>query len=375
LVSTGLDLTDALNWLLLGGIRTKTEDVQWLLDHGADPNWTPPNGFSVLEHAIYRYWNGEAVDLIARRVNANDALWVAAGTGDASGVLRYFGPDGKLIDAARENRPDFTALGHIPSPPTFGDSDIDILWEAFLLAGWNGRLDVMDILLSHGLPVDYSSWGQPLIGWAIFESDARLVEFLVTRGAAIDDRTRSSAEEFFAQRPEETKTRRILELCGGRDPETVLQEHQERREKRVLQTEPEVEKAFDLAKLDARYLGLTAVSPESLFVGLMREDGMPVYPLVAAGADLLKLRRAIGDRFDVTGVAPAEMTADADCTAILMAARREAEDRKNPYYTTLHMFHALMKQPPQSVRDLIRDAGGDPVKVLAETERIIAGMG
>jgi hypothetical protein len=122
LVSTGLDLSTALNWLLLGFMRTETRDIQWLLDHGADPNWLPPNGIPVLEHAIYRYWNGEAVDLIAHRVKPREALWIAAGLGDVTGVKRYFDKGGQLTEAARNHRPDFTAMGHLPAPSSFGDS-------------------------------------------------------------------------------------------------------------------------------------------------------------------------------------------------------------------------------------------------------------
>jgi len=374
LASTGLDLSTALNWLLLGFMRTETKVIQWLLDHGADPAWTPPNGIPVLEHAIYRYWNGEAVDLIARRVEARDALWIAAGLGDVSAVKRYFDRDGKLTDAARESRPDFTAMGHLPAPSSFGDSDLDILWESFMLAAWNDRFAVMDILLDHGLPIDYTSWDQPFIGWAIFEGRAPLVEYLVKRGANVDARLRESAEGLFAQRPNDAARRRILELCGGRPADEVIRDYEERRDQRVMQTAPQVEKAFDFAKLDALHLGLAAVSPENLFVGLMREDGLPVYPIVAAGADLLKLRQALGPRFEVTGDSPADMTADDECRAILMAARKEAELRKHGHLTTVHMFYALMQQPPQSVLDLIRSAGGEPTKVLAETETLFAGM-
>lgn len=214
-----------------------------------------------------------------------------------------------------------------------------------------------------------------MIGWAIFEGDVRLVEFLVTRGTKIDDSMRSSVEELFAQRPHDASRRRILELCGGRDPEVVLRDYEERRDKRVMQTAPSVEKAFEFARLDAQYLGLEEVSPENLFVGLMREDGPQVHPVLAAGADLLKLRSAIGDRFDTKGDPPANMTADEECRAILMSARREAEQRKNRYYTTVHMLYALMRQPPQSVLDFIREAGGDADRVLAETETIFKGMG
>jgi ATP-dependent Clp protease ATP-binding subunit ClpA len=119
---------------------------------------------------------------------------------------------------------------------------------------------------------------------------------------------------------------------------------------------------------------MAAVSPESLFVGLMRQDGLAVYPVVAAGADLLKLRQALGGRFEVAGDPPADMTADDECKAILMAARKEAELRKHSHLTPVHMFFALMQQPPQQVVDWIRAAGGDPAKVIAETETIFAGM-
>jgi hypothetical protein len=38
------------------------------------------------------------------------------------------------------------------------------------------------------------------------------------------------------------------------------------------------------------------------------------------------------------------------------------------------MFYALMKQPPQSMIDLIRAADGDVEKILPVTEKIFAGM-
>jgi len=289
-------------------------------------------------------------------------------------VKRYFDKDGKLTDAAREHRPDFTAMGHLPAPSSFGDSDLDILWESFMLAAWNDRFAVMDVLLDHGLPIDYTSWDQPFIGWAVFEGRASLVEYLVRRGATVDARLRESVEGHFAQRPGDAARRRILELCGGRPADEVIRDHEERRDKRVMQTTPDVETAFDFAKLDAMHVGLTAVSPESLFVGLMRQDGLAVYPVVGAGADLLKLRQALGGRFEVTGEPTADMTADDECRATLMAARKEAELRKHSHLTPVHMFFALMRQPPQQVVDWIRAAGGDPAKVIGETETILAGM-
>jgi hypothetical protein len=63
-----IDLSSTLNWMLLGYMRMTADEMQRILDLGADPNWVPPNGYSVLEHVIWRCWNGEVVDLIARRV-------------------------------------------------------------------------------------------------------------------------------------------------------------------------------------------------------------------------------------------------------------------------------------------------------------------
>ena len=68
--------------------------MQRLLDRGADPDWVPPNGYSVLEHVIWRCWNGEVVDLIARRVKPRQGFWISAGLGDAEAVKRYFDKDG-----------------------------------------------------------------------------------------------------------------------------------------------------------------------------------------------------------------------------------------------------------------------------------------
>lgn len=372
LTTTGLDLAPALNWLLLGHMRTKTSNIQWLLDHGADPEWVPPNGISVLEHALYRYWNGEAVDLVARRVRRREALWIAAGVGDATAVKRYFDTQGRLTNAARENRPDFTAMGPLPAPPTFGDEDVDILWEAFLIAAWNERYPVMDVLLGHGLPIDYSPWGQPLIEFGIFEQRASLVEYFVTHGAKVDARLREAVEEYFAQQPADLSRRRILELCGGRDAEVVRREYEERRSQRVMQTAPEIEKAFVYAKQDAVHAGVTAVSLDNLFVGLLREDGYPVTMLAVGGVDLPRLRQALGPRFELQDDPPADMTGDADCTAIMLAARKEAEERKNAYLTTLHVFKALLQHAPQSVLELIQSSGGSMEKVVTETDRTLS---
>ena len=57
-----------------------------------------------------------------------------------------------------------------------------------------------------------------------------------------------------------------------------------------------------------------------------------------------------------------------------VTARKEAEQRKHGYLTTVHMFYALMQRAPQSVVDLVTSSGGSIEKVIPETEKILAGM-
>ena len=104
LLARGADPTEALNGALRGWFHMTTDDVRFYLDRGADPNWMPPNGITILEHATYRYWNGEAVDIIARLVTPPEAFWVAAGLGDVRSLDRYIDAKGMLTDEARRRR-------------------------------------------------------------------------------------------------------------------------------------------------------------------------------------------------------------------------------------------------------------------------------
>ena len=45
----------------------RADVVRALIHQGADPNWVAPNGIPVLEHALLRYWNGAAVDVMHPR--------------------------------------------------------------------------------------------------------------------------------------------------------------------------------------------------------------------------------------------------------------------------------------------------------------------
>ena len=193
LASLGLDVQLELNRQLLGwpGREPRmSEQLRWYLDRGADPNWLPPNGITVIEHAIVRYMDGECVDLIAQRVTPPRAFWIAAGLGDVDGVQRYIAGKGTLTAKARANRPDLVAMASGPwahIPLNLEADDLEIMGEAFLVAGWNARWAVMDVLLEAGFPIDYdNSLGFPLLGDAVGNMKLPLAEYLVSRGANLD---------------------------------------------------------------------------------------------------------------------------------------------------------------------------------------------
>ncbi|MEO7998961.1 MAG: ankyrin repeat domain-containing protein [Gemmatimonadaceae bacterium] len=189
LAAVGVDVQAYLNLALLGFVIPKmtTQEVQGLLEMGADPNWKPRNGFSVLEHAIIRYGNGDAVDLIAKRVTPRKAFWVAAGIGDVRTMLQFVNKHCAPNDAARQDRPDAGILG------TGGTvrpdaSDREVVWEAFMMAALNGRSNTMQALLDRGFPVDYTPvWYNALHASVSYRLE-RSVEFLLANGADPDFR-------------------------------------------------------------------------------------------------------------------------------------------------------------------------------------------
>jgi hypothetical protein len=169
-----------LSRALLSGIHVKTEDVAYLLERGADPEWLPPSGVPVLEHALMNYWNPEAVDLIARRVTPRKGFWISAGLGDVDGTLAFLDSKGKPVAATRQNRPDFLLVGfNMPCRPNA--DDLEILWEAFTIAGFNQRLSVLDALLDRGFPIDYAEWGSTLLQWAEGNRITVLANHLIQR--------------------------------------------------------------------------------------------------------------------------------------------------------------------------------------------------
>jgi hypothetical protein len=375
-----IDLRETLNWMLLGHMGMPTADMQRLLDLGADPNWVAPNGYSVLEHVIWRCWNREAVDLIATRVKPREAFWISAGLGDAEAVKRYVDARGVPSDDARRNRPDFNALGQMPMPTTPVDDDETIVWEAFLVAAFNQRFAVMDVLLDRGFPIDYMAWGQPVLHLAVGNGWLPMVEYLVRRGANVDLKgwrphasARELAEQMFMTRHPRPNAQRILELCGGRDPETLRQLSKEQRAQRVMLTAQSVEQAFEFAKLDAREKGQPVVGLENMFVGLLGVAKVTVGAFAMAGFDLERLRANVSYGPDKVLVdAPDEMKASPELSAILLDAKELAEKKEHDVLNSLHVMHALIRRAPPSVLKMLESAGGTKEKLLDSIERHLA---
>ena len=235
LATLGLDLQRELNSQLRGRIKMPTERVRYLLERGADPNWVAPNGVPVLEHALIRYWNAEAVDLLAARARPRKALWIAAGLGDVDGIRQFLDREGRPTAEARLLRPPFDLVGPMMSSHPDPDDD-EILMEAFVVAMFNGRTAVLEYLASRGAPVNSLVFQNPMIAVAVGNAMTSVVECLVRCGADLDLRgwkpsqsAREIAREMLQQLPEDQDRRRIVELCGM-DPVAVLAERRARPE-------------------------------------------------------------------------------------------------------------------------------------------------
>lgn len=234
LAMKGFDLQLELNRQLCGHMYMKSDKVRWLLDRGADPAWIPPNGIPVLEHALIRYWNGEAVDLVAARSAPRKALWISAGLGHVNGVSGFLDGNGKPTAAACRLRPDFDAVGPRGVLPHPDPDDEEVLMEAFFIAMLNGRTTVLEYMVSRGFPVNSLVWGTPVISVAVGNAWIPVIECLLRCGADLDltgwgtrHSARDNARAIFEDNPHDIARRRVVELCGI-EPESVLSERDER---------------------------------------------------------------------------------------------------------------------------------------------------
>jgi hypothetical protein len=374
LAAQGLDVQLELDRQLCGHMRMKTDKVRWLIERGADPDWIAPNGIPVLEHALVRYWNGDAVDLVAARATPRDALWIAAGLGDVDGVSRWLDSAGRPTSAARRLRPDFVAIGPHAMPSHPDPDDEELLLEAFWTAMINGRVEVMEYLAARGFNVNTLIWGNPLIFVAAGNGMTKAVESLLRCGADLDlhgsqESGREIARYMLEHSPQDAGRRRIAELCGL-DPDVILAERAARAKPPVI--ESKLEEALALASDDALRQGRSEVRPENLLFGLLRGARLPfIYFTNVSRIDLDRFRselkgrvRATDDRIEHT---PLPLHADAQ--AALQAAVAAAAERQRESVTGLHLLYALVQADDGTAADLLARFGSSAEMLRSALER------
>ncbi len=359
LVSQGADPSAVLNHMLLGHMRMPKERVAFLLERGADPNWLTPNGITVLEHALFRYWNGAAADLIAARVVPRKALWIAAGLGDVRALDRYFDRHGKPNEAALRHRPDFPAMfSHSMLPPLSITDPLEVVWEAFFVAGLNDRFGVLDALLQRGFPIDYMGYGMSLLSFAVGNLNVPLVEFLVTRGADLNlmqrynGTPRDHAESHFQSNPDSDNARRVLELCGGRK----LPREPRGPDSEPARLIPHAERVFDLAREEAHRLGQPEVEPHNVFVAMLRDEaGYLIHTLTRAEVDIGRLRRTLGQRLvKAEGQTIPDLPLSAETATVLQTAKENAESRGGGI-NRIDVLDALLRLDNGAIRRIVYD--------------------
>jgi len=373
LVARGADLHAALGPMMLAHPfgRMSAERLQWLLALGANPDGVAPNGLSVLEYALLRDWDPEAVDLLAARIapsTRRDALWIAAGLGDVPGVLRWLDAKGRPLAAVRRDRPDFSAVAPRRAfPLSVEPSDAELLQEAFWVAARLERTAVMRALIAKGVDVNGRFAEIPYLVIAVSEHKPRIVEALLACGAdadARDWREQTSARDLARSRWLESPspaTRRIAALLG-QDPDALLAARDA-----TPVPAPSVSRHLDatlgLATDDALRMGADTVELEHLFVGLLRaEHGNPVQlvrwsfgPQLRAFVSAWRDRLLPHDeRLDVAAL-PRSAAVEAalrEASANAWAARRREVSARD-------LLAVLVAEDDRPVARLLRDAGAD----------------
>lgn len=377
LATQGFDVQRSLNMALLHERYPWTvAQVQWLLRRGADPSWLPPSGIGALEHAIVSYWNGEAVDVLARHVTPRHALWVAAGVGDVPSVRRFFDRRGALVSAAYRDRPPLELMGIGLAIPTLPNPDqLEVLSETAVVAAINGRVEVMELLLDMGYPVDHRYWlDMPLIHFAIQHEMESVVELLVHRGTDLDLKVvggqptaRQMAEAMLDSAPGPSdRALRIARLCGVAVPAPDNASG-------VQRTEYSVERALVLAGDDAARAGAAEVHDEHLLIGLLRiSKEFALMPLANANVDLLRLRARIEDRMPPLDGHPTKPGAPLGHAVqeVIRRARIIAFEHGDGILSFSHLFSALLEHDTSFTAQLFVSLGGTLSKLRAEFAQV-----
>ena len=383
LAAHGFDRQRELDARLAGHVWMTVDEVNDLLERGANPNWVSPNGIPVLEHALLRYWNGDAVDVLAARTKPRDAFWIAAGLGDVHGLSRFLDRNGKPTSAARHSRPDFIAVGargiwaQIPDP-----DDEELLIEALLVAVLNGRTRVIEYLASRGAPVNSLVFGMPLIVLAAANGLAAAAESLVRSGADIDlegsqqPTARIAARDLYLDQPYDVNRRRIVEVFGM-NPDSLLAER-DAQPARAPIVAPNLNRALMFATADAVRLGKAEVGIENLLFGLLRNERQALWFLKDVGRmDVERFRADQAERLHTSEPAADEQTVPLhfDAQSAYSAATAHATARRSEVVGELELLQALLRDDEGAVGTLIARYGVDLTEFTSALDDYLGRMG
>jgi hypothetical protein len=179
LIDHGAHLDRALN---LAGCWNLAALCRRLLAAGADPSARADADITPLESAAF-HGSAEAADVLVEHGLHRPGLWLAAACGRLDLVGRWVGPDGALIDEPGPYRPRWSDVGRPPGEPP-SDQPSEIIGEALVFAGANGRVEMVDHLLGLGADINARPYRNTTgLHLAVQFAKLRMVRHLIDRGA------------------------------------------------------------------------------------------------------------------------------------------------------------------------------------------------
>jgi hypothetical protein len=188
LIESGASIDRALG---LAGCWNLAELCTQLLDAGADPTSfeSEISPITPLESAAM-HGSTASADVLVEHGLHRRTLWLAAATGQVDLVVEWVSDEGTLLKSAGGDRPIWAHVGR-PEAPAPTDDPAQILGEALTFAAANGRVAVVDQLLSAGVPIDAAPYrGITGLHFAIQFAKRAMVKHLLDCGAsttALDD--------------------------------------------------------------------------------------------------------------------------------------------------------------------------------------------